>query len=449
MTSNRQRIFHIRRSTQEFLVSKTDSPTKKGKTGKTPLIDWNRVKKEFSDLVLDRSIADHALTILHSSRKFGAMAIQIDNVQAKLESEDEDDGTNVWIDVAKAIDAICRKENGIWGPLTRDLFGCVFSEKDDLFCRKTAKKIQTRLSSFRNETISIGISTYPMLNFKKSQTIENTHKALDHAAFFNGNSIVLLDAVSFNISGDKRHQEKDFQGAVKEFTIGLMIDPSNVNLHNSLGVCHGVLGSLEKALEFFDAALWLDPDEIMALYNKGLIFMMKENWQKALDFFLQANQSGEAVFEILFQIGRIYLQIGKSKEGRKFLEKAVKLQPDSGSAFRFLGESYAVDEMIEEAIYAYTKAVKQNPSDAASFSALGHFFDIQGENSEIATTLCEQSVRLSPENGLFRHRLGERYLKQNRLDKALEQFQKAQALGYDSTEFIEKINNNHTANRSQ
>ncbi len=449
MTSDRQRVFHIRRSTQKFLVSKTELPTKEGKAGKTPPIDRDRIKKEFPDLVSNRSIADHASMVLHSSRKFGAMAIQIDNFQAKLESEDEDDGTNVWIEVARAIDEICRNENGIWGPLIGDLFGCVFSEKDDLFCRKIAKKIQTRLSSFRNETISIGISTYPMLNFNKSQIIENALMALDHAAFFNGNSIVSLDAVSFNISGDKRYQEKDFHGAIKEFTIGLMIDPSNVNLHISLGVCHGVLGSLEKALESFDAALWLDPTEIMALYNKGLIFMMKENWEKALDFSLQANQSGEAVFEILFQIGRIYLQMGKPKEGRKFLEKAVKLQPDSGSAFRFLGECYAEDEMIEEAINAYTKAVKQNPSDATSLSALGHFFDIQGENSEIATTLCEQSVRLSPENGMFRHRLGERYLKQNRLDKALEQFQKAQALGYDSSEFIKKINNNHPANRSQ
>jgi len=449
MTSDRQGISHIRRSTQEFLVSKTESPTKEGKAGKTLPIDLDRINNELPDLVVDRFFADHASMVLHSSKKFGAMAIQIDNFQAKLESEDEDDGTNVWIDVAKAIDEICKRENGIWGPLAGNRFGCVFSEKDDLFCRKISKKIQIRLSSFRNETISIGISTYPMLNFNKSQIIENALMALDHAAFFKGNSIVSLDAISFNISGDKRYQEKDFHAAIKEFTIGLMIDPSNVNLHISLGVCHGVLGSLEKALESFDAALWLDPTEIMALYNKGLIFMMKENWGKALDFFLQANQSGEAVFEILFQIGRIYLQMGKPQEGRKFLEKAARLQPDSGSAFRFLGECYAEDEMIEEAINAYTKAVKQNPSDAASLSALGHFFDITGENSEIAITLCEQSVRLSPETGLFRHRLGERYLKQNRLDKALEQFQKALDLGYDSTEVIERINNDHATNRSQ
>ncbi|MFQ5484331.1 MAG: tetratricopeptide repeat protein [Desulfobacterales bacterium] len=447
MTSNRQTVFHIRRSTREFLVSKTDSPAKKGQIDKTERIDRDRIKKEFPNLDLDRSFTDHALTALNSSRKFGAMGIQIDNFKAKSESDDEDDRTDVWIDVAKSIDKICREENGIWGLLTGDLFGSVFSAKNDLFCRKTAKKIQAGLSSLQNRTVSIGISTYPMLNFDKSQTIANTQKALDHAAFFNGNSIVSLDAVSFNISGDKLYQAKDFHGALKEFTIGLMIDPSNVNLHNSLGVCHGVLGSLDKALESFDAALWLDPDEMMALYNKGLIFMMQENREKALDLFLQANRSGEDVFEILFQIGRIYLQMGKSKEGRTFLEKAVKLKPDSGSAFRFLGECCAVDNMIEEAINAYTKAVKQNPSDASSLSALGHFFDIQGENAEIAVSLCEQSVRLSPENGLFRHRLGERYLKLNMVDKALEQFQKAVDLGHDSSAFIEKINNRDAEDR--
>jgi tetratricopeptide (TPR) repeat protein len=72
-------------------------------------------------------------------------------------------------------------------------------------------------------------------------------------------------------------------------------------------------------------------------------------------------------------------------------------------------------------------------------SALGYLFDIQGENPEITTIFCQQSVEIAPENGLFRNRLGRLYLKQNQLKEALIEFEKAQDLGHDSMEFIDKI----------
>jgi len=80
-----------------------------------------------------------------------------------------------------------------------------------------------------------------------------------------------------------------------------------------------------------------------------------------------------------------------------------------------------------------------NPNDADSLSALGYLFDLQGENPEITTILCQQSVDISPENGLFRHRLGSLYLKRNQLEEALEQFQKAHKLGHNAKEIIKKV----------
>jgi len=54
---------------------------------------------------------------------------------------------------------------------------------------------------------------------------------------------------------------------------------------------------------------------------------------------------------------------------------------------------------------------------------------------------CQQSIQISPDDGLFRHRLGRLYLKQNRLEESLKEFKKAQELGYDSNEYIEQIQN--------
>ena len=114
----------------------------------------------------------------------------------------------------------------------------------------------------------------------------------------------------------------------------------------------------------------------------------------------------------------------------------------------YLGEGLRALGRTEEAIQAYQRASKQNPNDAASLSALGCLFCVKGENPEIARVFCQQSVAISPENGLYRHRLGGLYLKENRLRDALEEFKKANQLGHDSLAPIEEIQKRLTAKAS-
>ena len=124
------------------------------------------------------------------------------------------------------------------------------------------------------------------------------------------------------------------------------------------------------------------------------------------------------------------------ESGKKFLEHAAELEPQSGAVFRYLGECYTAIGDEDAAISAYKKAIKHNPSDAASLSAMGCLFDERDENPEIALMFCQESVRFSPENGLFRYRLGQLYLKENRLNDALKEFKKAEFLGQDTSALI-------------
>ena len=153
----------------------------------------------------------------------------------------------------------------------------------------------------------------------------------------------------------------------------------------------------------------------MPWYNLGFTHMLAGNRTKALDLFLKANTINQDVFEVVFQTGRLLVEMEQPESGKKYLEHATRLDPGSGAAYRYLGECYTSIGRPEEAIVAYKTAIKQNPSDAASLSAMGCLFDTQGENPEISLMFCQESVKLSPENGLFRYRLGQLYFKQNRL----------------------------------
>ncbi|MDL1968944.1 MAG: tetratricopeptide repeat protein [Deltaproteobacteria bacterium] len=444
MTGSQQKLYIDRDSAGQFLCYKTDAKIPDIKCGIKYDAKFSASQTNLSDkfpgMLTGKEFIDHALTELDSSLKFGAMVIRIDDIFNSNEKSGKEDAPEALVKLAKIIDSICKNEKGLWGQIDYDVLGWFCSEKNNNSCMELAHKIQKNIEDLLNKTISIGMAFYPTTNFNKHQILDNALKALDHAAFFGPNSAVAFDAVSLNISGDKLYQKGDIDSAINEFQAGLLLDPLNANIHNSLGVCYGVSGSFEKAKKEFETAIRLDSNESMALYNSGLVNLLLDNKNGALEFFLEAESIGEDVFEVEFQLGKLYLESGKPEKGKKHLEKAVDLRPESGPAFRCLGDCNKAINKIDEAIISYKKAIKLNPNDADSLSTLGYLFDIKDENAEIAAIFCRQSVEISPDNGLFRHRLGRLYFKQNQYEDAMKEFQKANDLGCDSIEFIDKLN---------
>lgn len=434
MTTKHEGLLHKRSLTGQFLFSKTSSEHEDDKPAGLP-DDFDELVKAFPDIQIGDSFVDESLAELKSSPTFGTMVISIDKLKHKKKDVFGKEYTNnVRLDVAEAIGRICKIENGMWGVIDRNFFGCFFPEKSKSDCLKLAEKFKGKLAEKRDETVSIGIASYPALNFKKHQILENARKAFDHAQFFGSGSTVSFDSVSLNISGDKLYDKGDIKGAIKEFNMALLLDPSNVNVHNSLGVCHGVLGNYKKALNEFKSVISLDPENIMALHNAGLTCTLTDNKNKALEYFLEADSIDKDVFEVAFQTGKLYLEIKQPDKGMEYLERAIKLKPESGTAFSSMGDCFTSVGMIDKAVSAYKKAIKLNANDADSLSALGLLFDAQGENLDISTLFCRQSVEISPENGLFRHRLGRLYQKANKIEAALEEFEAAKKMGYDSQE---------------
>ncbi|MBC8433475.1 MAG: tetratricopeptide repeat protein [Desulfobacterales bacterium] len=439
MTQDQKGLFSSRQCSQEFLFYQTDATHKDAPSEDAVPAESTELLKAFPKMLAGKAFLDHAMARLDGTPKFAALAVRIDDFNVKENAGKSDSDADVRVDVARAIDTICQNEAGIWGQLDQDMLGCLFFETDETSATKLAESIKSSLAAHRPETVSIAIAVYPLIDFLKNEIFDNTRKALDHAAFFGPDSSVVFDAVSLNISGDKLYQKGDINGAVNEFKKALRLDPSNVNVHNSLGVCYGILDNFKDAKLEFRETIRLDPEETMAVYNLGLVYLLSENKEKALEHFLEAAGQAEDIFEVVLQTGKTYLETGQPEKSKFYLEKAVDLKPESPVAYRLLGEYCAAMNLTDEAVAAYKKAIRHNPNDSDSLSALGYLFDLQGENPEITTIFCQQSVDISPENGLFRHRLGSLYLKQNLLKEALEQFQKADEMGHDSKEIIIKI----------
>lgn len=424
----------------QFLLSSSDA---------SPPADSPRTDAPNSELALDQNILTEAYPnmacgsgLMTASQEklnqcdiFAVMVLRIDPVTSVL---DDDTARTISLAAAHAINGICDKEQGWWGLIDTHLFAAFIPNKNDQACDRLAQKIRSTMVTTSPVTLSVGIAGFPTADCPRNQIVSNACKALDHAAFFGPNSQIVFDDVSLNISGDHLFQKGDINSAMAEFATALLLEPANVNVRNSLGVCHSLLGNFDRAVKEFETALKLAPEEFMAQYNLGLVHTLTDQREKALAHYLAAYRISGDVYEVTLQTGRMYLELGKPTDAITYIEKALGLKP-TALAYRLMGDCCQALNREAEAAHAYKQAVKQNPNDAAALSALGLLYESRGENAEIAALFCEKSVEISPEDGIYRHRLGKLYLKQDRIDEARAAFNAAVERGYDSSRYIQKI----------
>ncbi|WP_319526401.1 tetratricopeptide repeat protein [uncultured Desulfosarcina sp.] len=453
MTRTPSDLFKKRSATNEFLVSSSDESAAKD-DGVSARPDTG--PDEDTDLAagfpstLDRQGLRQAVeTDYGAVVPICVLAVRLTFQNRRLDASKKESrpSENLAAVLGPLVD-ICRDCGGIWARIGNRRFAFAFPRADAKTGREIAKRMQTALPSDNSVGITAGVALYPTANETRAQTVDNAEKALEHAGFFGPGSITEFDAVSLNISGDRLYQAGDIRGAIGEFEKGLRLDPCDTNLLNSLGVCHGVLEEYAQALTAFETAIWLAPEEIMPVYNRGFIFLRQGQTRQALDAFLAANAMESGVFEVVFHIGQIHMDSGRPEQARPYLEAAVRANNRSAAAYRQLGACLDRLGLTKEAVQAYKAVVKINPEDAASLSMLGRLYAKRGESLDVAAVLCEQSVRIAPDNGLFRHRLGRVYLELGRLDVALAEFELAAAQGYDSRVMIEETQDRMMASKA-
>jgi tetratricopeptide (TPR) repeat protein len=437
MTTRKRRTITRREETsRHFLRSQADGRT----VDEAPEVGaervWQALAAGFPGLRSGLDFQQAALQQIGGDRPFCVLWLRPDD---RPESWLQAPGPALLAGVAACLDEACRGVDGFWGVDESGLLVGVWPSWSGDQGLEAAARLQQQIRERTGRTVTIGVAAHPTLDYTPQEALENARKAADHAAFFGPDSCAAFDAVSLNISGDKYYERGEVRTAISEFQQALRLDPHNGNVHNSLGVCYGVLGDHERALESFGRALAVDPGDYMTIYNMGLICGLQGRREAALEHFLKADALHADVFEILFQAGRLQLEMGAAAAARPLLERAARLRPHSGNAQRLLGDCLVQLGLSEKAVGAYRKAVKANPGDSLALSALGGLFIEKGENPEIALVFCRESVRLAPDNPLFRQRLGRLYSKLDRLDEALKEFEHAGRLGRDSAEDIRSI----------
>ncbi len=266
------------------------------------------------------------------------------------------------------------------------------------------------LERINSSDVLVAVAYYPHNKFAKSTTVLNCRKALHHATLLGKNGAVVFDSVSLNVSGDIFFAEGDLASAIKEYKCGLELNPSDINLLNSLGVAYADLGKTKDAHICFKKVLAIDSLNFMALFNLGLGEELLGRTSEALDYFEKAYENSaeagdEVKDDLQFQLGKLCCICGEYTRSIKFLTAwyAInKTKKRKGRALTFLGKSYFGKNMLEEATTWLQRALRHDEFDSDSMGLLGLIYLLRKEGDEIALSLCSKSIELNPDNILLK-----------------------------------------------
>lgn len=290
--------------------------------------------------------------------------------------------------------------------------------------------------------VSIGIASWPFLDFSKRDVVDNCLKALLHGSFLGPGSVVFFDHLSLNISGDAFFEEGDYRSAIREYRRGLQLRPGDVNLLNSLGVALVECNQERKAAACFREVLVSEPKNAMALTNLGNVLYTLGEKSAALDCYERAlrefAETDAGIQELFLSTSKLYTDLGLHEKAASLLERwrAVVGNGRDFRMFRLLGQNYMEIGRAEEAMQACQRALQLFPRDSISLSILGLLYAEYGQGIDVGLSLCRKALELDTLNPDHWLRLSRALLHAGDPAGALPAIRRCLSLRYGCTEGV-------------
>ncbi len=174
-------------------------------------------------------------------------------------------------------------------------------------------------------------------------------------------------------------------------------------------------------------ALKYDPESVSALVNLAITEKRLGNLADAMSYAKKARELAPRDSRVGILLGNLLVESNEVGEGVDAYRNALKNNPEDPLLYYNLALTLMRQNSVEEAIRNFSKAIEFSGGGelaSKSHAHLGQIYFSRG-NLELAADHLHSASTLAPNNGRFRYNLGVVYLRMNRNNDALSEFQKA------------------------
>ena len=132
-------------------------------------------------------------------------------------------------------------------------------------------------------------------------------------------------------------------------------------------------------------------------------------------------------FDILYYLGQTYLRDGQPAKAELQLGQALKVRPDSPETLYLIAQTYNNQSRPLDALDLLVRAHRLAPQNTDIILLMAEIA-ISQRYFEDAIPLLESGLHIAPQRTDLRSALGESYFKSDKIDKAIEEFDKVVAV---------------------
>ena len=220
---------------------------------------------------------------------------------------------------------------------------------------------------------------------------------------------------------------KLFPSALEAYSKGLEKTSQGNLFYQKMGDLSLECNNVDASIEFFKKAHELNPADRDVLIKLATISQtyFPDNTDETIDYYNSLLEFGVDLDKIYYELGHLYLNKSDKIHAVTAFKLAQELSPENPYYNNSLAYAYVKAELYDDAIEYYQTAIKLNPdSEWTSIvcHALGAIYAEIKNNFDAAEATFNAGSLLDPNNVDIRLSLGDLYMNQNDLDKAIKTY---------------------------
>ncbi|KAG0309449.1 TOM (translocase of outer membrane) complex component [Dissophora globulifera] len=253
-------------------------------------------------------------------------------------------------------------------------------------------------------------------------------------------------AKALNMRGTFTFLMGDGKKALIDFDKAIELDPSYVQTYIKRGSIFMEQGDAAKTFNEFETAIAIDAEDPNIYYHRGQVsFITGEYDNAAKDYVKSIELEPKFVFSHI-QYGVAQYKLGNISEAMGIFKKALKDFPESGDVSNYYGELLLDQQQFDQAFERFDKAIKLKPSNPLPYINKALLVFQWKQDPAGAERLCFQSLDADPECDVAIATLGQLFLQQGKIEKAIEFFDKSIDMARTEAELTSALGFREAAN---
>jgi tetratricopeptide (TPR) repeat protein len=203
----------------------------------------------------------------------------------------------------------------------------------------------------------------------------------------------------------------------------LRLDPDSAGIRVSLATIQLGTGKVDEAVSALEQAIRQRPNDDEAHRLLARAFVRQSKTDAAIREFQRAIAIRPGYWRNHSALGGFYFRAGRYPEAAMAFQRVTEVQPDSAWGYSNLGAAYAASGDNQRALANFTRSIAIEPDEMA-LSNVGTIHYAERRYAEAAQAF-EQAVALGPKSPVAHRNLGDTYLKLDRRDRAMAEYEKA------------------------